>query len=240
MYESLHGGDYEADHKSHDGVSLFRFTAPLLIVSFAMAFGLFAFENKFVVQTYDKKNVLQARLLDKTKSENNSNVIVLSDNGRIIYKAERYIENQKRLRTCIFVFRDDEKNLQAVIYCTQAQWNADMQIWELERPVQYEPVPGENTLRITPLSSEWTSKLTESYEIFRKTNVDVESVTAAEAKVYVNHLKKAGLPYNEELSEYYKKYALVPPFRLFRHIGIRFDQNRDYECSRRESPKIPV
>ena len=195
------------------GVSLFRFTAPLLIVSFAMAFGLFAFENKFVVQTYDKKNVLQARLLDKTKSENNSNVIVLSDNGRIIYKAERYIENQKRLRTCIFVFRDDEKNLQAVIYCTQAQWNADMQIWELERPVQYEPVPGENTLHITPVSSEWTSKLTESYEIFRKTNVDVESVTAAEAKVYVNHLKKAGLPYNEELSEYYKKYAF--PFIVF-------------------------
>ena len=195
------------------GVSLFRFTVPLLIVSFIMAFGLFAFENKFVVQTYEKKTTLQAKLLDKAKSENNSNVIVLSDNGKIIYKAARYTESQKRLRTCIFVFRDEEKTLQAVIYCTQAFWNAERQLWELEGAVQYEPLPGENTLKITPVSEKWTSKLTESYEIFRKTNVDVQSVTASEAKIYINHLKKAGLPYNEELSEYYKKFAF--PFIVF-------------------------
>ena len=195
------------------GVSLFRFTVPLLIVSFMMAIGLFAFENKFVVQTYDKKTALQERLLDKAKSENNTNVIVLSDNGKIIYKAARYIENKKRLRTCTFVFRDEEKNLQAVIYCNQAQWNPERMIWELEDAVQYEPVPGAGTLRLTKVSEAWTSQLTESYEIFRKTNVDVQSVTASEAKVYINHLKKAGLPYNEELSEYYKKYAF--PFIVF-------------------------
>ena len=35
----------------------------------------------------------------------------------------------------------------------------------------------------------------------------------AQSKVYIRHLKKAGLPYNEELSEYYKKYAF--PFIVF-------------------------
>jgi lipopolysaccharide export system permease protein len=43
--------------------------------------------------------------------------------------------------------------------------------------------------------------------------VDVQSVSAEEAKAYIAHLKKAGLPYNEELSEYYKKYAF--PFIVF-------------------------
>ena len=83
----------------------------------------------------------------------------------------------------------------------------------VEGAVQYEPLPEQGTLRLTKLSEEWTSLLTESYEIFRKTNVDVQSVSASEAKVYINHLKKAGLPYNEELSEYYKKYAF--PFIVF-------------------------
>ena len=193
------------------GVSLFRFTVPLLIVSLVMAYGLFVFENKFVVQTYEKKTTLQDALLNKTKNENNNDVIVLSDNGRIIYSAARYIENQKKLRTCYFVFRGEERELLAIIYCKQALWNAERQVWELENPVQYEPV--DDTLKITTVNYDYVNSLTESYEIFRKTNVDVQSVSASEAKVYIKHLKKAGLPYNEELSEYYKKFAF--PFIVF-------------------------
>ena len=193
------------------GVSLFRFTVPLLIVSLVMAYGLFVFENKFVVQTYEKKTTLQDALLNKTKNENNNDVIVLSDNGRIIYSAARYIENQKKLRTCYFVFRGEQRELLAIIYCKQALWNAERKVWELENPVQYEPV--DDTLKITTVNYDYVNSLTESYEIFRKTNVDVQSVSASEAKVYIKHLKKAGLPYNEELSEYYKKFAF--PFIVF-------------------------
>lgn len=193
------------------GVSLFRFTVPLLIMSLFMAYGLFVFENKFVVQTYEKKTSLQNTLLNKTKNENNNDVIVLSDNGRIIYSAARYIESQKKLRTCYFVFRGEERELLAVIYSKQALWNAERQVWDLENPVQYEPVG--DTIKITNVNYDYVKMLTESYEIFRKTNVDVQSVSANEAKVYIRHLKKAGLPYNEELSEYYKKYAF--PFIVF-------------------------
>lgn len=193
------------------GVSLFRFTVPLLIVSFLMAFGLFAFENKFVVQTYEKKVALQDALLQKQKSENNTNVIVLSENGRIIYKASRYNESQRRLRGCYFIFRDENRELEAIVYSSQAFWSEEKKVWELEQPMQYQ-MEGD-TLKITAVSDELISRLTESYEIFRKTNVNVQSVTASEAKVYIQHLKKAGLPYNEELSEYYKKFAF--PFIVF-------------------------
>ena len=193
------------------GVSLFRFTVPLLIVSLLMAFGLFFFENQFVVQTYEKKTKLQDTLLQKTTNENNVNVIVISDNGKIIYKAERYFEAQKRIRFCYFVFRDENKNLEAIIYANQANWNMEKNVWELDGGMQYEPVGG--TLKITPLSQEYLDQLTESYEIFRKTSIDVQSVNAEEAKAYIQHLKKAGLSYNQELSEYYKKFAF--PFILF-------------------------
>ena len=193
------------------GVSLFRFTLPLLVISLAMAYGLFVFENKFVVQTYEKKTTMQETLLQKKKNENNTNVIVLSDNGRIIYSAARYLESQKKLRTCYFVFRGEERELLAIIYSKQAVWNTERQVWELEEPVQYEPV--EDTLKVTNVNYDYVNSLTESYEIFRKTNVDVQSVSAEEAKLYIQHLKKAGLPYNEELSEYYKKFAF--PFIVF-------------------------
>ncbi len=193
------------------GVSLFRFTLPLLIISLLMAYGLFVFENKFVVQTYEKKTTLQATLLQKTKNENNSNVIVLSDNGKIIYSAARYTEKAKRLRNCYFIFRGENRELLAIISSKQAFWNSEYNRWDLEEPEQYEMV--DDTLKMTKVKSEYTDQLTESYEIFRKTNVDVQSVSASDAKIYIEHLKKAGLPYNEELSEYYKKYAF--PFIVF-------------------------
>lgn len=193
------------------GVSLLRFTMPLLIVGFLLTFALFDFENRFVVQSYEKKTVLQDSLLKVRKSENNKDVIVLSDNGKVIYKANRYTELSKKLHHSYFLFRDENKNFLALIFAEDSLWNAEEQHWELEEPIQYELIEGE--LRIVPLNDDYVRRLTESYEIFRKTNVNVQSVTAKEAKVYVEHLKKAGLPYNEELSEYYKKFAF--PFIIF-------------------------
>lgn len=193
------------------GVSLLRFTMPLLIVGFLLTFALFGFENKYVVQTFEKKNELQDTLLKKKKNENNNDVIVLSDNGKIVYRANRYTESNKRLTHCYFLFRDDDKNFLSLIYADQASWNGEMQKWDLSNPCQYEPT--ESGIEVVPVSTDYTDKLTESYEIFRKTNVDIQSVTAKEAKIYVEHLKKAGLPYGEELSEYYKKFAF--PFIIF-------------------------
>lgn len=193
------------------GVSLLRFTMPLLIVGFVLTFALFGFENKYVVQTFEKKNELQNTLLKKKKNENNNDVIVLSDNGKIVYRANRYTESNKRLTHCYFLFRDDDKNFVSLIYTDQASWNPDNKKWDLSNPCQYEPT--ENGIEVVPVSTEYTNKLTESYEIFRKTNIDVQSVTAKEAKIYIDHLKKAGLPYGEELSEYYKKFAF--PFIIF-------------------------
>lgn len=193
------------------GVSLLRFTMPLLIVGFVLTFAMFGFENKFVVSTYEKKTILQDKLLNKSKTENNSDVIVLSDNGKIIYKANRYIEDNKRLLHTFFLFRDDDKNFERLIYTDSAFWNPDQLHWDLQAPVEYSFVDGE--LKIVPVEKEYINKLTESYEIFRKTNINIQSVNAKDAKIYIDHLKKAGLPYNEELSEYYKKFAF--PFIIF-------------------------
>jgi len=210
------------------GVSLFRFTYPVLVFSVVMSFGLFFFENRCVVQTYEKKQKLQDELLNKTVSANNNDVIVISDNGSVIYKTKKYTESTKKLQSVYFVFRDTDKNLEAIIYSPSAIWDSSNEKWKLDAPIEYKselnPVSNrkknmdsiENvstTMKIVPVESKFTDRLTESYEIFRKKVVDVPSVNASEAKVYIDHLKKAGLPYHEQLSEYYKKFSF--PFIVF-------------------------
>ena len=193
------------------GVSLFKFTSPILFVSILMSFGLFAFENNVVVSSYEKKMKLQEEMLGTDSIGNNWDVIVLSDNGKVVYKAERYIEHLKQLDNCYFIFRDDNKQFQAMIRAGVAIWNEDAGKWGLQDVVQYSR--DGNDIKIVPVDKKYTDKLTESYEIFRDTTVDVQFVSSKEAKAYIEHLKSAGLEYKEELSEYYKKFSF--PFIVF-------------------------
>ena len=193
------------------GVSLFRFVTPVLVVAAMLSVGMFFLEDKLVVTTLEQKVALQKLLLDQEESANNENIVVLSDSAKIIYKARRYRDASKRLENVFFVFRNDDKQLKAIIHADEALWNEEKLMWELENAIQYENK--ENSLVKTVVSPEYTSLLIESYEIFRKTTVDVASVNAADAKIYIKHLKKAGLPYNEPLSVYYKKFSF--PFILF-------------------------
>ena len=196
------------------GVSLLRFTMPVLILSFLMSFGLFFFENALVVQNFEKKISLQDILLNKAaEKENNKDVIVISENGKIIYKADRYNEENKRLENCTFIFRDTNKVLEAVIISTAAFWNEEQKVWILMNASEYNFDREMNTLKKTGLDSEKMAMLTESYEIFRNTDIEIQAVDSKTAKQYIKHLKKAGLPYNKELSEYYKKFAF--PFIVF-------------------------
>jgi lipopolysaccharide export system permease protein len=193
------------------GVSLFRFILPVFIFAIIMAVGMFFWEDRLVVNTLEKKTSLQKQLLGEEESANNENIVVISDSARIIYKAKRYRDSVRRLENVFFVFRDDAKSLEAIIHAENALWNEEKQVWELGNAVQFENEEG--SLVKSPLKQKYLSLLTESYEIFRRTNIDIKNVNTTDAKIYINHLKKAGLPYNEELSEYYKKFAF--PFILF-------------------------
>lgn len=194
------------------GVSLLHFCMPILIISFAMSFGLFFFENKVVVHTYEKKVELQNKLLNKNQSENNSDVIVFSNNGTVVYKAQAYNEEQKKLSRVYLVFRDENKDFRGLVYTDEAFWSEEKKIWELGNTNQYKFVDGKIKHKIS-VDKEFLEELTESYEIFRKSNVNIQSVNTKDAKIYINHLRKAGLPYQEQLSEYYKKYSF--PFIVF-------------------------
>jgi len=193
------------------GISLLRFTMPLLVFSFILSFGLFFFENNLVVQTYAKKTELQTKLLNKEESKNKDNIVILGDMGNIVYKASFYDDAAQRLYSLYIVARNQDKSLQAVIKADSARWVEDEEHWRLSNAIQYKPEG--DTLVITSVDDDVADRLNEPPETFRNNTVSVETVNTVEARAYIEHLKRTGLPYNKELSEYYKKYAF--PFILF-------------------------
>lgn len=194
------------------GISLIQFVYPLLIFSMVMTVTLFLFENFLVVPTSTKKTALQNELLHKEESLNKNNIVVISDNGFIIYKAKFYDASAKRLSDLYLVFRNENKELEALIHADSAVWNENEKLWKLKSALEYDYKDGIMTVR-SYAKSEYLSRMNEGYEVFQNNVVSVPNVNVQQAKVYINHLKRVGLPYQEELSEYYKKFAF--PFIVF-------------------------
>lgn len=191
------------------GISLFRFTIPLLFVAVAMSFFMFIFEDFIVVPTYTKKVKMQEAVLQKEKSLNNSRIVIMADKGNIIYKADFYDDFVKRLYTVYFIIRDDDKNLRALIYTDNASWNDGK--WKLSNPVEYKN--SADGVVMVPVENDLLELFTEPPETFRNNTISVEEVNTKQAREYIEHLEKAGLPSAEEKSVYYKKFSF--PFVVF-------------------------
>lgn len=191
------------------GVSLFHFTLPLLILSLVLSFGLFFFEDRIVVPTYAKKNELQDSLLNQTKSLNNDRIVIITNRGEIVYKADYYNDAEQRLVGFFVVFRDENKNLVKILRSDSATWNETY--WECATATEY--VVEDTFMRAYPASQQTMFLLTEPPETFRNNTIDVETVSVTEAQTYIERLSRAGLPVAEATSQYYKKFSF--PFIVF-------------------------
>lgn len=191
------------------GVPLIKFTAPLLVISVLLSFGLFYFEDKVVVPTYAKKVELQDFALNQEKTLNNDKIVVMSEKGNIVYKADFFDNSALRLYTVYIIIRNEDKTLNCVVRADSALWVEDH--WKLSGATKY--TLNGDTLETSEVDEETLDRLTEIPETFRNNTISVETVNTKEARAYIRHLKKAGLPYGEPLSVYYKKYSF--PFILF-------------------------
>ncbi|MBO4507883.1 MAG: LptF/LptG family permease [Spirochaetaceae bacterium] len=188
------------------GVSLFKFTLPLLIVSVFLSVGFFFFEDYVVVPYYKQKVEFQNMLLKVTESKDNNNVVIISDAGLTVYKADYYDDTNQRLYGVVVVTRNEDRSLSRIVYGASAAWNEDAGYWKLSDGVVYRYSDG-NVSVDKELTVGVMMSLHEPPETFRNFTIDVEEVNTTDALAYIDTLKRVGLPYGEPLSVYYKKFA---------------------------------
>lgn len=199
------------------GVSLRRFSAPLLFVSLAMSFALFAFEDNIAVPIYARKMRLQQRVLSTETSQNNTEIVIMAEGGNIIYNADFFDADDNVLSGLLVIFRGEDKSFDALIYAPVASWTGEA--WQLEGGIELRA--RDNGLYRTVPEARLVARLNERPETFRNNTTSVEEVSTEEARQYIAHLERAGLPAAEAKSVYYKKYAaaLVVFLAAFFAIG---------------------
>ncbi|MBO4404437.1 MAG: LptF/LptG family permease [Treponema sp.] len=201
------------------GVSLFKFASPLLLVGLVFSGLLFVWENNVVVGTYAQFNKLKNEAFKKEVSLNQDNIVIMSEEGNVVYKADYYDDELQRLYTVYVLVRTEDKKFDRLFIADSALWNEDH--WDLSNPTVYRQY--DDGITIVPYEREFaTERFTEPPETFRNNTVSVEEVNTKEARAYIEHLEKAGLPSSAERSEYYKKFAFpfVVLIVVFLAVGL--------------------
>lgn len=183
------------------GIPLMRIALPVLLFSLVLSVLSFFLDDRIVVPTYNRKTELQNTLLNKNTSFNNSGIVVQTEKGKTVYKADFYNDDEKKLLNLYVVMRNDEGSLDKVIRAESACWEEDH--WELSNAVCYS-VNDDKTLSFDSCSD---VILDEPFDTFRRIDVSVETISSDEAKKYISYRKRVGLPYSEALAQYYKKFS---------------------------------
>ena len=190
------------------GMSLTRFTIPLLIFGFILSLGMVFFEDYVVIKFYKAKNEYKNELLSTKESLNTYDIVILSEGSKIIYISDYYDDSDKKLIGNILIVRDEEGNIQDVLKASVLQWNGTN--WTGEESYTYS-FNSEN--KVVSKSEFDFSILIEPPETFQKNVISVDEMSFYDAKVFIDNLKKTGLPYYEELSKYYRRFSF--PFTIF-------------------------
>jgi lipopolysaccharide export system permease protein len=189
------------------GVSLQRLVAPFLVLGVLLSVGAFFFEDSIVIPTFRMKNEAYSDAVKETVSLSQSNVTVTSPDQRVVYQADYYNDAEKRLSGITVVIRGSTMAFSQRIDAQWGEWNGSRWILHDCTVFTWNPKAGILANEKAPL---WDSPLlSEPLDTFRKQSRDVEEMDRAESQRYVTAIRKAGLPFREALTDYYRKFSFA-------------------------------
>lgn len=209
------------------GISLFKFTLPLIISGLIFSFGSFLYNEIYVIDTYKDKNELSNILLGYNPSFSNTNITVVSNNN-IIYHSDYYNDNSMTLSGIILIIRDNNGNFIERIDAEWAEFKNNL--WELNRVRIFKLNRNNMQVEETYENKLLRDIFNEPPGTFKRLVKDINELKTEEAKNWILSIRKAGLPiYKEALVDYYERFsfALTPFIVIFisSSLGGRFKKN---------------
>ncbi len=209
------------------GISLFKFTFPLIAAGIFFSSGSFFFNENFVINSYKEKNELSNILLGYSPSFSNTNITVVGRNNNVIYHADYYNDNSETLSGLILIIRDEKGSFSKRIDAEWAEFKDNN--WILNRVRSFTLM--ENMV----ITEKYFPTLTLPYidekpSTFRKLIKDINELKRKAAKEWILSVKKTGLSgYRGALVDYYERFsfALTPFIVIFisSSLGGRFKKN---------------
>jgi lipopolysaccharide export system permease protein len=189
------------------GISLHRLVVPFLVLGVILSVGAFFFDDQVVIPTFQMKNEAYAQAVKQVTSLSQSNVTVTSPDQRVVYIADYYNDAQKRLTGVTVVVRDPQMSFYSRADAQWAEWVTNRWVLHACRTFTWDPAT--RLLSAETRDTYDSPLLSEPPDTFRKLARSIAEMNRAESQRYVALIRKAGLPYREVLTDYYRKFSFA-------------------------------
>ena len=209
------------------GISLYRLVLPFILTGILLSVFSFYFEQYYVIDTFIRKNELYREEVRQEISFSNTNVTVISEDAATIYQVDYYNDKKQTITDVMIIQRGERGEFAARIDADWGEWSGQHWILHNSRLYSWDEQGETVVMRRNGLYE--ARDLVEPPATFRKTTRDVEEMKSGEAWLWIEKLKRAGLPYRGALTEYYKKFFFsLSPFivvLIATGVGGRFKRN---------------
>lgn len=187
------------------GISLMRFCIPIFIFAGLISIASFWLENNVVVGARAKYNSLRESILLINPTSDDQFVAIFGGDGNDVYYAEYYDRAGQVLLQPIFIERDFRGFITRRISAVSATWDGEHWVLENANSYVWDDQSGEVThiahgnVRVTNLDV--------TPQAFGDSELEIEEMNLNQAKEYIISRRRTGLPFREELTTYYKRFA---------------------------------
>jgi len=181
------------------GIPFWRFSMPLLILGVVASIFSFFFSDIVVIPTMRTKNELTRRALRQHVVEHNSDIVIRSRGGQLIYAVDFYDHIGQILNGISIVEQNAQGDFVSLIRSPRATWTGDY--WSFVNPIIY--FWDDGFLRAAPLPH--TDEFREQPDIFRRSAVRPDDLSALELWKLVGDLRAAGLPYSDAEASFHRR-----------------------------------
>ena len=211
------------------GISLLKFTFPLLLTGIIFCFASFYFEDRIVIPTYKLKNSISMELMGLKPSFSNTNVTIISGNGEVIYNLDYYNDESLTMSNIIVIHRTTDGRFISRLDSESARWDESKAIWKFQKCRFFQWDENREYIEEINMNSYETPIYNETPDTFRRVTRNVDEMSIKDAKEWIQSLKKAGLPYRDALTDYYQRFSFaLTPFivaMISCALGGKFKKN---------------
>ena len=203
------------------GVSLYKFVFPFIFIGILLSLGSFYFEEKVVIRTYREKGELTYNLLNSQRNYNNANVTIIDHTHNRIYHAEYYNDAEQTLSNVV-ITENDGSGWPVRLDANVAEWSEDDGCWVFHNVVIFKWDPEQELYTMKQQRIMQDESYDQTPGSFRNISRNVEEMEMETAKDWIETMRKAGLPYREALTEYYKRFSFTFTPLIVALISISF------------------
>jgi len=183
------------------GIPFWRVSIPLIIIGLTASFFSFFLDDIFVIPTLKIKNELSRTALHYQVLVSNSDIVIKANNGNLIYSIDYFDYEHLSINGISIIEINDSGEFISQVKALSAEWKEDH--WELRSPYIYQFEDG--MLKVRPLGPSTSYDVHPS--ILRRNSFIIEELPAREARLLVEDLRAAGLPYSTVLANYYHRFS---------------------------------